>query len=63
MELTKINGRAVYGYSFTSLALATSFASRCHKRHRLVLGDHPQIWVVSPADAERLTRVGYEYAL
>ncbi len=63
MTLVEIDGRGVYGYSFRSRALATSFASRCHKPHRVMLGDHPRYWVVSPADAERLVRASYEYSL
>ncbi len=62
MPLIQINSRAVHGFSFTSLALARSFASRCHKPHRIMLGDHPCYWVVSPADAECLARAGYECA-
>lgn len=62
MRLTKINSTTVYGFRFGSLDLARSFAFRCLKPHRLILGDHPCFWVVCPADAERLVRTGYEYA-
>ncbi len=27
---------------------------------RIILGDHPSFWVVSPADAERLMKADYE---
>ena len=30
------------------------------KPSRIVMGDCPWYWVVSPADAERLTKAGYE---
>jgi len=29
---------------------------------RIILGDWPKFWVVSPSDAERLVRAGYEPA-
>lgn len=63
MKLIEIDGRTVYGFAFASVSAATAFAERCHKPQRVVLGDHPAVWVVSPADAERLARAGYEYAV
>jgi hypothetical protein len=33
---------------------------RSVKPHRIVLGEHSTYWLVSPADAERLQRAGYE---
>ena len=62
MKLITIDNTVVYGFNFTSQAMANSFACRCQKPHRVILGDHPRYWVVSPADAERLTTAGYEYA-
>jgi len=51
---------------FRNPALAKSFADRCVKLHCIVLGDHDgetgQYWVVTPADAQRLERAGYEIA-
>jgi len=62
MRLTTINGRRVYGFRFRSLELAQSFVNHATKPLRIVLGDHPEFWVVRPVDAERLVRAGYEYA-
>lgn len=62
MKLIENSDTSVNGFSFRSLDLARSFASGCHKPHRVMLGDHPQYWVVCPADAERLVKAGYEYA-
>ncbi len=61
-RLIKINGRQIYGFRFSSLELAKSFADNATQPQRVILGDHPEIWVVTPADAERLVRAGYEYA-
>ena len=53
---------------FASLDNARSYAARCIKSHRIVLGDidddgeDGKYWVVLPADAERLQRAGYEFA-
>jgi len=47
--------------SFRSLGTARSV---CYERSvrpmRIILGDYPEFWVVTPADAERLIRAGYE---
>lgn len=50
---------------FRDYELAASYASRCVKTHWIVLGDNDgegegEYWVVTPADAQRLERVGYE---
>lgn len=51
---------------FCNPELANSYANRCVKPHWIVLGDHDedgengQYWVVTPADAQRLVRAGYE---
>ncbi len=49
--------------SYRSLSLA---CSSCYehsvKPRRIVMGDFPWFWVVSPADAERLILAGYELA-
>jgi hypothetical protein len=63
MRLIEINGMPVYGFSFRSLDLAQSFALSCETPYRVILGDHPCVWVVSPADAERLVKAGYDYAI
>jgi hypothetical protein len=47
---------------FNSLALATSFADRCHKPQMVILGDDEMFWVCSLAKGEKLIRAGYESA-
>lgn len=47
-------------FRFRDLALARSFAGRCHKIQAIVLGDVPEYWVVTPAHAMRLQHAGYE---
>ena len=53
-------------YRFNTLASATGFANRATDPMRIVLGDHDgergEFWVVTPADASRLERAGYELA-
>jgi len=61
-RLTTINGKPIYGYRFRSLELARGFASKATKALWIILGDHPEFWVVRPVDADRLERAGYEYA-
>jgi hypothetical protein len=48
---------------FTNLANAKSFAKACVKPHLVMLGDDNKFWVVTPADSQRLFKVGYEYAI
>ncbi|MFA7281325.1 MAG: hypothetical protein WC100_14675 [Sterolibacterium sp.] len=51
---------------FNTLANATSFINRATYPMRIVLGDHDgkrgEYWVVTPADASRLERAGYQMA-
>jgi len=51
---------------FNTLGNATSFINRATYPMRIVLGDHDgergEFWVVTPADASRLERAGYEMA-
>ena len=47
-------------HRFTDLALAQSFAARPGSSNCVVMGDHPELWVVVPADAEKLIGLGYE---
>ena len=47
---------------FENRSLAVSFANRCRKAHGIILGDDMKYWVVTMADFQRLTRVGYETA-
>ncbi len=65
-HLTTINGREIHGAVYPREDLAWSSLGRALKPHRVMLGDviddRPQWWVVTPADAERLARAGYEYA-
>ena len=51
-------------FRFTTLASAKAFQARANDIMMIVLGDHDgergEFWVVTPADAARLTRAGYE---
>lgn len=51
-------------WKFHSQINAISFAARLSKPHRIVMGDHDckqgGYWVVTPANASRLERVGFE---
>ncbi|MDO8615026.1 MAG: hypothetical protein Q7T33_04750 [Dehalococcoidia bacterium] len=47
-------------FKFRELGSALSFQGRCLRLMRLVLGDDEMFWVVTPADAARLERLGYE---
>ena len=42
--------------------LAFNSLKHCVKPHRVMLGCDNKYWVVCPADAARLERLGYEYA-
>lgn len=54
--------------AFSTLARARSYAARCKKPMWVVLGDIDEeagtatAWVVCPADAAKLERLGYEIA-
>ncbi len=49
---------------FRNPELANNYANRCIKPHWVVLGDNDgengEYWVVTPTDAQRLERAGYE---
>ena len=47
---------------FSSLALAQGFAEKAVKSMAVMMGDDNKFWVVTMADAQRLERVGYEWA-
>jgi hypothetical protein len=52
---------------FRSFKNAASYASHCIKTHWIVLGYNDgesdgEYWVVTPADASRLNRAGFEIA-
>lgn len=49
-------------FRFSTLGTALSFADRAVKRMRVVMGDDGYFWVVTPAEATRLERQGYELA-
>jgi hypothetical protein len=53
-------------FRFNTLVNATGFANRATYPMRVVLGDYDgecgEYWVVTPADATRLERAGYELA-
>jgi hypothetical protein len=62
MNKITINGREIYHLSYTDQTNATNAMLRTAKPSRLILGDDSTFWLVTPADAERLHRAGYEYA-
>lgn len=49
-------------FRFNTIAAARSFINRANDILMMVLGENEQIWVVTPADAARLQRAGYELA-
>ena len=50
-------------YSYQSIANARSACyEHSVKPARIVHGNYPYYWVITPADAERLIRAGYELA-
>ena len=50
-------------FKFTSRTQAFRFSGGTLVPTRVMLGDDGRYWVVSPANASRLERAGYEYAL
>jgi hypothetical protein len=64
--LTTINGREIKGDAYRNLGLAIESTQHAVKPVRVMLGDADErggwFWVVTPADAARLERAGYEYA-
>jgi len=44
------------------IAMQYAFAYSANVRRRVMLGDDGRFWVVTPADASRLEKAGYEYA-
>ena len=64
ISILRSNG-IVKGHILSVSSLGTA-RSICYEHSvrpmRIILGDHPSFWVVTPADAERLMRVGYEMA-
>ena len=49
-------------YRFISRETAFDFSSRTVKASRVILGSDNRFWVVCPADATRLEKLGFEYA-
>lgn len=47
-------------YKFAELTNAQSFVNRASKIWMIVLGDDGKYWVVTPKEAARLERQGYE---
>ena len=56
------NLSAIKPYKFSSWALAQSFIERCRKIYMIILGDDDKFWIVTPADAMRLEKAGYQIA-
>lgn len=57
---TQMDTKATLKYN--SLNSALNVASRCKKLMMVVLGDDGLFWLVTPAEAERMQRAGYQIA-
>ena len=66
--MTKTNETTLYNAikqraaRFNDRGLAFAHAASANKTLWVMLGDDGKFWVVCPADAARLERMGYEYA-
>ncbi|MCG3138814.1 MAG: hypothetical protein HJJLKODD_02683 [Phycisphaerae bacterium] len=64
--LVTIDGRKIRGSRFRELSNAINSLDHAVKPMLVMLGDNDgenyEFWVVTPADAQRLERAGYEYA-
>lgn len=47
---------------FSDRDLAFGYSATTTKPTRVMLGDDQMFWVVRPVDANRMERLGYEYA-
>jgi hypothetical protein len=47
-------------FKFSRLANANTFVDHCVKIMQIVHGDDGYLWVVTPREASRLAREGYE---
>lgn len=47
---------------FSTLDAAIRWANNCIKLHMVVLGDNNKFWVACFADAQTLSKLGYEIA-
>ncbi len=50
-------------FKFTRLGSAIRFTHHADKLLMILMGDDERFWVTTPAQAERLHRQGYEYAV
>ena len=48
---------------YQSLGLAREFIYGAFKTYMIILGENARFWICCPADAEKLARNGYEYAV
>mgnify|MGYP001809985236 CR=1 FL=1 len=48
---------------FSDRDAAFRWASNCNKLHVVMLGDNEKYWVACFADAQKLSKLGYEIAL
>ena len=49
-------------FRFNTLASAKAFQARSNDIMMIVLGDNEELLVVTPSDASRMVRAGYELA-
>ncbi len=59
---TKGNEMKSTAFKFSTMASAKAFQARANDIMMIVLGDNDQFWAVTPSDAARLVRGGYELA-
>lgn len=48
---------------YSTLGIAKESLKSAVKPMRIMMGDDNKFWVVTPADAERMHRLGFEYAV
>lgn len=61
-KIKKANNLKYRPARFTNRGAAFRFAANCKKSHLVILGADQMFWVVCFADAQRLTKNGYQLA-
>ena len=62
MTIIKIGNHEIKPACYSDRELAFASLDHAVKPLRVMLGDDCRYWVVTPADAQRLERAGYEWA-
>ena len=58
--MNKVEAIKRTAFRFHDPAIAEAFVGRSPRPMRQVLGDDETIWVIEPADAQKLERLGFE---